>query len=193
MNNIYASPRPTLDTTRLILRPMYLDDAARVQYLAGAREIAEMTGHMPHPYLDGMAEEWIGGQAAEWQRGEAVTFAIAQRDTQTLIGAVSLIIYPEHHFAELGYWIGIPYWNQGYMTEAARAVLQFGFEALHINRVYATHFARNPASGRVMQKIGMTYEGTLRQHFLRWDRYEDLVYYGILQDEWKNFNGGKTQ
>ena len=70
------------------------------------------------------------------------------------------------------------------MTEAARAVLDLGFERLDLLRIYATHFARNPASGRVMQKAGMVREGCLRQHVLRWDVPQDLVYYGILREEW---------
>lgn len=186
-----ADSRPTLHTARLLLRPFTRDDAPRVQLYAGAREIAEMTGHIPFPYPDGAAEEWIAAHAGEWRRGVAVTFAIVLREPRELLGAIGLTMHPEHRRAELGYWLGIPFWNQGYMTEAARAVLRFAFDALELNRVYASHFVRNPASGRVMQKSGMTCEGTLRQHFLRWDRLEDLVYYGILKDEWIQINGGK--
>ena len=175
---------PTLYTPRLILRPFTIDDAARVQLLAGERIIAEMTGHIPHPYEAGVAIEWINTHAADWRHGDALTLAITLRESGELIGAVSLTIRSEYKRAELGYWVGIPYWNQGYMTESARAVLQFAFESLRVQRVYAAHFARNPASGRVMQKIGMQYEGTLRKHFVRWDKAEDLIYYGILIDEW---------
>ncbi|OQY84330.1 MAG: GNAT family N-acetyltransferase [Chloroflexi bacterium UTCFX4] len=176
---------PTLDTARLILRPFELRDAPRVQALAGAREIAEMTSNIPYPYPDGAAEEWIGEHANEWRRGDAAIFAMVQRETNELIGAIGLTIHAPHRRAEMGYWLGVSFWNQGYTTEAARAVLRFAFETLKLHRVHAAHFARNPASGRVMQKSGMTYEGTLRQHFLHWDRLEDLVYYGILESEWQ--------
>lgn len=161
-----------------------LADAARVQQLAGAREIAEMTGHIPYPYPDGAAEEWISTHEMKWAHGETATFAIVSSETQELMGAIGLTMEPENRCAEVGYWLGKPYWNRGYMTEAARAVIRFAFENLNLNRVYASHFARNPASGRVMQKCGMQYEGTLRQHFVRWDRAEDLVFYGILKNEW---------
>ncbi len=177
---------PTLYTPRLVLRPFTLDDATRVQLLAGERIIAEMTGHIPHPYHAGVAEDWINTHAGDWKHGDALTLAITLGETGELIGAVSLTLRPEFKRAELGYWIGVPYWNHGFMTEAARAVLRFAFESLQMQRVYAIHFARNPASGRVMQKIGMQYEGTLRKHFVRWDKAEDLIYYGILIDEWKN-------
>ena len=147
-------------------------------------EIADTTGHMPHPYEDGMAEEWIGGQADEFNTGEGATFAITLRETNELIGAIGLIIQSNHRRAEMGYWLGLPYWNKGYMTEAAHIVLQYAFEKLNLNRVYSSHFSRNPASGRVMQKAGMRYEGTLRAHFVRWTAPEDLVYYGIQKSEW---------
>lgn len=178
-------PVPTLQTERLLLRPFQMSDAKRVQQLAGAFEIADTTGHMPHPYLDGMAEEWISGQADEFRDGDGATFAIVLRETGELIGAIGLTIQAHNHRAEMGYWLGVPYWNHGYMSEAASAVIAFGFEQLHLNRIYASYFPRNPASGRVMQKAGMKYEGTLRQHFVRWTNPEDLVYYGILQSEWQ--------
>ena len=99
-----------------------------------------------------------------------------------MIGAVGLRIEREDQRAELGYWIGRPYWNQGYCTEAARAVLDFGFEQLGLNRIYASHFTRNPASGRVMQKLGMTHEGRLRQHVRKWDAFEDVEVYAVLRE-----------
>ncbi|HSL71791.1 MAG TPA: GNAT family protein, partial [Longimicrobiales bacterium] len=101
------------------------------------------------------------------------------------LGAVGLRIEQLHRRAELGYWIGVPYWSQGYCTEAARAVLRFGFEALELNRIHASYLARNPASGRVMQKLGMQYEGQLRQHVRKWDVFEDIVTYAILQSEFR--------
>ena len=80
--------------------------------------------------------------------------------------------------------VGRPYWNHGYATEAATAVLDFGFEKLRLNRIHAVHLARNPSSGRVMQKAGMLLEGTARQDTMKWDKHEDLVSYAILRDDW---------
>ena len=178
-------PVSTVQTEHLLLRAFTLSDAARVKELAGAFEIADTTGHMPHPYLDGMAEEWISGQADEFRDGDAATFAITLRDKGELMGAIGLTIQSHHHRAEMGYWLGVPYWNRGYMSEAARAVIEYGFEQLHLNRIYSSYFPRNPASGRVMQKAGMKYEGALREHFVRWTKPEDLVYYSILKSEWE--------
>ena len=175
--------QPVLETPRLLLRPFTLTDAPEVQRLAGAPEIAEMTLNVPHPYADGMAEAWIGGHAARFAAGEAVTFAIAARDEGRLLGCIGLVMAPRHHRAELGYWLGVPFWNQGYMTEAAGAVVSYAFGTLSLHKITASHLARNPASGRVMEKIGMTREGVLRQHAVKNGRLEDLVVYGLLSSD----------
>ncbi len=95
-----------------------------------------------------------------------------------------LKLRPEHRSAQPGYWIGRPYWNRGYATGAGRAVLAFAFGEPGLNRVYAHHFSGNPASGRVLQKLGMRHEGRPRQHVRKWEGYEDLELCGILRSEW---------
>jgi ribosomal-protein-alanine N-acetyltransferase len=175
----------SIDTTRLVLRPFAIDDAEEVQRLAGEREVAATTLNIPHPYDDGMAEAWIAHQQTDAERGTALVFAVVLREERALAGAVSLTIAPDHARAEMGYWIGKPYWGRGYCTEAAAAVLEVAFEVLGLHRVYATHLARNPASGRVMQKLGMAHEGRLREHVRKWGVFEDLETYGILADDWR--------
>ena len=176
--------RPTIETKRLRLRPFELSDAKDVQRLAGDGAIADTTLNIPHPYEDGMAEEWISTHQPKFESGELLNFAIVSRTSDKLIGAIGLRIVPRFERAELGYWIGKPYWKNGYCTEAGRAVLQYGFSVLKLNRIHASHLKRNPASGRVMQKLGMVHEGCARQHAKRWDRFEDLVFYGIIKDYW---------
>jgi ribosomal-protein-alanine N-acetyltransferase len=175
--------RPTIETERLVLRPFRLEDAPEVQRLCGAREIAVGTLTIPHPYPDGAAEAWIAGHAEAFDRG-AIEHAIEARTDAALIGAIGLNLEREHGRAELGYWIGVPYWGRGYATEAARAVLDYAFAEEGLNRVYAFHFTSNPASGRVLQKIGMTHEGTRRGHSLKWGEYLDSEAYGILRSDW---------
>jgi [ribosomal protein S5]-alanine N-acetyltransferase len=176
---------PTLQLKRLILRPFRKNDAAAIQRLAGDRAIADTTLNIPHPYEDGMAEAWIETHEPKFAAGELANFAVALQINHELIGAIGLVINRLFDQAELGYWIGRPFWGQGYCTEAGCAILQYGFGDLNINRIYASHFSRNPSSGRVMQKLGMTKEGVLRQHVKKWDKYEDLVMYGLLKREWE--------
>jgi RimJ/RimL family protein N-acetyltransferase len=182
--------QPTLSGPRLVLRPFALQDAPAVQALAGAREVASTTLTIPHPYENGMAEAWIRTHAPSYAAGTLASFAIVAAATQELIGAMGLTISTAHARAELGYWVGVPFWNRGYATEAGAMIVRFGFEQLGLNRIHAQHFVRNPASGRVLQKLGMRHEGCLRQHVRRWGSFEDVEQYGILAREWRENSAG---
>jgi RimJ/RimL family protein N-acetyltransferase len=173
-------PQPLLQTPRLVLRPFELADAPDVQRLAGAWEIADTTLRIPHPYPEGASAEWIKTHWETWERGVGVSCAITLRATNALVGAIGLEIARHSSWGELGYWVAVSSWNQGYCTEAARALLAFGFNELRLHRIQARHLTRNPASGRVLQKIGMRLEGIHRDAVRKWDRFEDLAVYGIL-------------
>ena len=175
--------QPTLETERLLLRPFTPADADAVHEIVSDREIAYNTAHIPHPYPEGMAAEWVDRVTARWATGESAVFAATLRGDGRLIAAVGLEIEPPHNRAELGYWVARPFWNSGYCTEAARAVVQFAFDDVSLHRVSAHHYSRNPASGKVMQKIGMRHEGRLRQHVLKWGVFEDIDMYGIINGE----------
>ena len=177
--------RPTLETERLILRPFTMEDADAVTALVGAREIAASTLSIPHPYDRSMAEQWLATHEAGFARGEAISFAVTLRDGGTLVGCVGLMVEPPHRRAEIGYWTGLAFWGRGFCTEAAAAVVRHAFESLGLHRIFAHHMARNPASGRVMQKIGMRHEGTLRGHVLKWGVHEDLELYGMVRDDFE--------
>ena len=175
----------TVKTPRLRLRPLTLEDATTVQQLAGRREIAAMTRTIPHPYSLAQAQEWLTKAIALNSEGKAATFGLVLECTGRLIGAIGLAsIDADHRCAEMGFWVGVDWWGQGYATEATRALLRHGFEALGLNRIYAHHMTKNPASGRVLEKIGMKREGLLRQAMRKWDNFEDVVLYAILRQDW---------
>lgn len=176
---------PRLVTERLVLCAFDLADAPTVERLAGAREVADATLNVPHPYPPGAAVEWISTHPADWEQGERLTLAIRLRESpEDLIGATSLSISATHRHGELGYWIGATFWGMGYATEAARVFIAYAFTELGLHRIQARHFQRNPASGRVMQKLGMQLEGVHRDAYLRWGRFEDTALYGVLAPEW---------
>ena len=178
--------RPTLHTSRLVLGGFSVADAPELQRLAGAREIADTTLRIPHPYLLEHALGWIDQQNRDEGDDHSATFAVRLEPSHQLIGSVGLSdIDQEHSQAELGFWIGVDWWGQGYAREAARAVIQYGFESLNLNRIVAHHMARNPASGRVLQAVGMQREGLLRQRVVKWGEYEDVVLYAALRHEWR--------
>lgn len=178
-----ANPIPVLETERLILRPFVGGDAPLVQKLAGEEEIARNTLAMPFPYLEGMAEAWIGTHINDYNEGKSVIWAITLKETEQLIGAIGLSLQLQYLLAEMGYWIGKEFWNKGYCTEAVETVLDFSLKQTKLHKISASHFGNNPASGRVMEKAGMKYEGTLRSHMMHWNEYKDLVYYGHIRDE----------
>jgi len=174
-----------LETERLRLRRPTLDDATDIERLINVREIAEMTLSVPYPYPQGAAKSFLEEVALpDWDKDTAYFFAITRRADDELMGAID--IRPEQYErAEIGFWLGTPYWNQGYMTEAVRRVIQFGFEELKLNRIWAGHFTHNPASRRVQEKAGMTFEGVLRKHYRRGEAYIDNGVCGILREEWE--------
>jgi [ribosomal protein S5]-alanine N-acetyltransferase len=179
------TPFPTLESERLILRRLEWKDAALVYEYMQERDIAYNTLVIPYPYPEGAAEEWIGRTQELGDKGQDFTFAVTRKADSLFMGACGIGLNPEHRRADIGYWLGKPFWGQGYMSEAARRVIQFGFEELDLNRIYAAYFTRNPASRRVMEKAGMTYEGAHRQMFLKWGEFVDVGVCAILRAEWK--------
>lgn len=135
-------------TQRLVLRPPALADAARISLLAGDYDVACMTGTIPHPYSEQMAGEWLADALA----GEEGVVFMVERDG-TLIGCTGYRAFDAEH-AELGYWIGKPYWGKGYATEAVRALIAHAFDEDGFAYLKAGHFTDNPGSERILRKLG---------------------------------------
>ena len=175
-----------LRTARLLLRSLERGDIPAIVRLAGTREIAATTLHIPHPYDSAAAEDFLARMDGECRQGSAAVFAVTISSSSEFCGACGLHVASAQQRAELGYWIGVPYWGRGFATEAAHAVLEFGFNALGLHRIHASHFAENAASGRVLEKIGMRHEGRSREHVQKWGRFVDLEHYGLLAAEFRS-------
>ena len=128
-----------------------------------------------------MAEEWISTHGDLFNQKKGVVFAITSKKSGKLMGAISLTGISEGHQAELGYWIGKQYWGNGFCTEAGAAVIDYAFSTLRLIRVKACHFAGNPASGKIMKNLGMSFEGSRKKHILKQGKFIDLELYGILK------------
>lgn len=181
-----ADHRPSLETDRLLLRPFTSEDTETVQRLVNDPEIVATTRALHFPYPEGAAARWIAQQPEAWLSGRAAIFAIALKRTGLVIGTVGLEIEAADERAELGYWIDPAFWNRGYASEAAPAVVEFGFRQLGLNRIMAEHLLHNPASGRVLAKSGFRPEGVLRQHARKWGRFYDVAVLGIVREDWLN-------
>ncbi|MGB5093461.1 MAG: GNAT family N-acetyltransferase [Parvibaculum sp.] len=146
----------TLRTQRLILRSFAQGDAAQITAYGGDWDVARMLGRMPYPYPEARAHEWIARH--ERMRAEDREYPFAVTRDGELIGAAGTMRH-ESGDIEIGYWIGKPWWNKGYATEAARAVIGFAFGHYARERLLAGHFAENHASGSVLTKLGFRYTG----------------------------------
>src|SRR5487761_944554 len=135
-----TAPRE-LRTARLLLRSFEREDVPAIVRLAGANEIAATTLNIPHPYTDGDARSFLAKANEDFRAGRSVSFAISISTGRELCGAVGLNIADPHRRAELGYWIGVPFWGRGFATEAAIASVAFGFDTLCLRRIYAHHFS----------------------------------------------------
>jgi RimJ/RimL family protein N-acetyltransferase len=171
-------------TERLRLRPLTLCDAGNVRQLAGDRDVSDAALYIPYPLDYRTVEQWIQSHRAEQQNGSSLYLGIDLKTQNHLIGVISLIFSQEHERAEMGYWIGKDYQGSGYCSEAAEAVLEYGFKELNLNRIFSIYLKSNQASARVMEKIGMKFEGCMPKYFKKWEHFEDGCIYGILKQDY---------
>ncbi|MBA1274025.1 GNAT family N-acetyltransferase [Stutzerimonas azotifigens] len=175
---------PTLTTPRLSLRPFTVADANALQQLANDPLVTDTTATLPYPYGLHHAESWIAIHDDLYASGRAMPLAVTTREGE-LLGTMGFAALSwMHQRAALAYWIGSAHWGRGYATEAAGALVAYGFADLKLQRIWAECFTRNPASARVLEKVGMRYEGCLRNEFLKHGVFEDMLRYGLLADEW---------
>lgn len=178
-----------LETNRLILRRFVIEDAGAM-YRNWASEDAvtkflTWPTHSDAEVTRAVLSSWI----ADYQKPDFYNWAIELKETGEVIGNISVVQVKEKiRCAELGYCMGTRWWGSGIMPEAGKAVVKYLFEEVGCNRIAAVHDKNNPKSGRVMQKIGMTYEGTLRKAGLNNQGAVDEVWYSILREEYQNGN-----
>lgn len=177
---IYDKENKTITTERLVLRIFEKSDAETVTKLCNNYNIYKNTLYLPYPYSIDYALSWIENHLDNFNVDKSYEFAITDKGTGKLYGAIALSNNQRFHNGEIAYWIGEEFWGNGYATEASKAILEFAFNVKQYHKVYARHFASNLASGKVIEKLGMLKEGVLIDHVMKEDRYEDLVYYGII-------------
>lgn len=177
--------QPILDAGHLYLRPFSIDDAALVTQYCSHKDFSRNTINIPPNYTIDKAVQWLSALPKDFILGKSAVFAIVERAGDLLVGAIGLHFHTEHNRAEMGYWVGNPFWGKGYCTGAANAIIRYGFDQLKLNRIYATHMTHNPGSGKVMQKVGMAYEGCMKEHLFKDDFYVDIACYGITRKQWE--------
>lgn len=175
--------RPTfpLETTRLVLRPFEQEDVIAVEEAMKDGRIARMLLDIPQAYPTGPVHEWIKSNAALMAAGERYSAAIIHKATGAFIGGIGLSVTQKDANGELGLWINPAWWSRGLGSEAAAAMRDYAFDGLRLHRLHAHLVDVNRAAARVVEKIGMLYEGFQRQSRLQSGRFWTTASYGMLR------------
>jgi len=178
-----TSPIPTqipLDGFRL--RKFEKNDADSIVKYINDYEIHRNTATIPFPYTPKDARQFLKDSELHWKAGTAYRFSIVMNNE--VIGCCSLDnVSKKDSTAELGYWLGKPFWGKKIMTRAAQAVIQFGFTQIQLHRISVSHIEGNIASQKIIEKLGFKYEGTQREDSYREGKWFDSKCYGLLEEE----------
>ena len=181
-----SSQLPQLSTPRLLLRALEKHQAETLCTLANGPKIADNTASVPSPYTLETAQDFIAGMQEKFRSANLLNLGMHRRDSGELIGIVSLRINPAHRYGHLGGWVAAEARNQGYAAEAATGLMDYGFTELGLHRVGSQCFSRNKESARVMEKIGLRYEGCMRGAFLKNGVHEDLLVFATVREDWES-------
>lgn len=177
------NPPPIFTTSRLVLRTVTEADLPAIFPLIQDSAVAATTLHIPSPCTKADLQAWFEQHQTAYEQGKCIRWVV-NTEEGTLVGMVKLAFRPEFESAEVGYWIGKPYWGRGYATEAARRVLEYGFEVRRLNRIEAHAMVQNGASFRIFDKLGMQPEGYHRQLIKKGGVFTDVRSYSVLRSEW---------
>lgn len=175
----------TIKTIRLTLRKLELTDAEMMfNNWTSDDEVTRFLRWDAHKTIDdskNMIQMWVNN----YQSDSTYYWGMYLKDGE-MIGSIGIIITSEYDFkGELGFKIGSRWWGQGYTSEAARAVINYMFKNTDIERIEAYNSVENPASGKVMEKVEMKYEGLSRHRYKARDGFQDCTLFGIVRDEWE--------
>ncbi|WP_460137062.1 GNAT family N-acetyltransferase [Pseudomonas sp. S1_E04] len=181
-----SSELPHLSTPRLLLRALEKHQAETLCRLANGPKIADNTASVPSPYTLQTALDFIDGLQEKFRTVGVLSLGMHRRDNGELMGVVSLRINAAHRYGHLGGWVAASERNQGFAAEAASALMDHGFAELGLHRVGSQCFSRNKESARVMEKIGLRYEGCLRGAFLKNGVHEDMLVFATVREDWES-------
>ncbi len=168
------------ETQRLYFRRFTYKDTGRLAYLFNDLDVTKYFSSLPFPYKESHAKEWISHQNENFKKDLVYDFAIVDKSDDRIIGSISMFNIPKHKKTSIGYMIGKDYWGKGYATEALKAVIEYAFSEKGYHKVSAQHIEDNAASGRVMQKAGMIFEGKRVDEVYKDQKfYTTMVYYKL--------------
>ena len=172
-----------LQTERMILRTPTLADIESIRDYVDSADCSWGGYGIVHPATVEEAEKWVRKCGAKLDEEACYAFLLVRRDDGAIMGNVMLNRDAIRNVGDIGYIVGEKFRGHGYAFEAATELLRFAFEDIELHRVYATCWARNERSAHILEKLGFLREGVLREHALKWGKYEDDAYYGMLRRE----------
>lgn len=177
---------PELITTNLKLRKVSTSDIPSLVKYCNNKSISDQIINIPYPYGEEDAVARINFVLQGFKNLERYVFAISLKGNQELIGEIGLHLDKVNNSAQFGYWIAEPFWGKGIATEATSAILKFGFTELNLNKIYATHYPDNKASGKVMLNNKMIKEAELKDHYKIDDNYRSVIQYRLTKKEYED-------
>ena len=177
--NLLLLQHHTLESERLVLRPLTLDDA---EALYEFKSDEQTTRYIYEPHQD--LTRTLNSMANYYLKEPIGKYAVVLKETNKVIGIFEFRVHEHNKSGEIGYTLDSRYWGHGYMTEAGKRILEFAFNDLQLERVFAEHDTNNVASGKVMQRLGMTCDGILRKSRMFKGELIDGAYYSILKSEY---------
>ncbi|NLN07685.1 MAG: GNAT family N-acetyltransferase [Firmicutes bacterium] len=185
MRELFFKGTPQLETERLILRKLKLQDADDIFEYAADKEVTRYLTWETHKSVED-ARKFINFILDKYKKDEAGEWGIVLKETGKLIGSIGMPWHDKKNKrAEIGFVLSRKYWGQGIMPEAVNRVLQFAFAEMGLNRIECCHALHNEKSGRVMQKVGMSFEGIAREKILAKNKFWDVKQYAILRSDWE--------
>ncbi|MBD3106790.1 GNAT family N-acetyltransferase [Bacillus sp. AGMB 02131] len=176
---------PIIETERLLLRKITFDDANDLFEYTSDQMVSEFVTWDHHEtILD--TKGFIHFVNQQYALKKVAPWGIEYKENNKMIGTIDFVSWqPKHHNAEIGYAVAQPYWGQGITTEAAKALINFGFTKMDLVRIQARCMIGNIGSQRVMEKCGMTFEGIIRKGIFAKGKHHDLKLYSILREEFE--------
>jgi [ribosomal protein S5]-alanine N-acetyltransferase len=175
---------PILETERLTLRKITIEDVEDMYEYGSNSEVSKFVSwDTHHSILD--TKEFINFVLESYEKNQKALWGIEYKKNGKLIGTVDFVSWqPKHKIAEIGYVLSQKYWGKGITTEATNEIIKYGFEQMDLVRIQARCFQENIGSSRVMEKLGMSYEGTIRKGMYVKGHHWDLKLYSLLKDEY---------
>ncbi|MEC0201830.1 GNAT family protein [Paenibacillus lautus] len=182
------SDLPTLETDRTMLRKLRSEDEQDIFHYGSDDDVSRYTAWPTHRTMED-TRNYLNKVLQKYEQHAVAPWGIVDKETGKIIGTSGFMAWNVHHAkAELGYALSKDYWNRSYMTEVIRTIISFGFDRMKLVRIEASCLPLNIGSARVMEKVGMTYEGLIRQTIFVKGKHEDLKLYSIVLDDYRNPN-----